>query len=154
MSFLSLIPFKDWLYGGIIMALLIGFGVFVHHERNVGAAKIEAADAKVAAAAVQHNHDVQTIADNLTVTIGNTYAKAITAPLATPPPRVVCYKPPVSGGVPQGPGNPGSPDAAPGNGSQDPRDIGAPLTTVGRDADAQIKALQQMVQALVDEMNK
>lgn len=38
MALLSLIPFKDWVYGGIIVALLIGFGVFVHHERTVGAA--------------------------------------------------------------------------------------------------------------------
>lgn len=38
MPLLSLIPIKDWVYGGLIVALLIGFGVYTKHERNVGAA--------------------------------------------------------------------------------------------------------------------
>jgi hypothetical protein len=37
-ALLALIPFKDWVYGGIILSLLIGFGVYTVHERNLGAA--------------------------------------------------------------------------------------------------------------------
>jgi hypothetical protein len=49
MGFLSLIPIKDWIYVGIIAALLAGFAVFVHHERALGAQRIEAADAAATA---------------------------------------------------------------------------------------------------------
>lgn len=67
---LSLIPIKDWIYLGAILALLAGFGVFVHHERTVGAAheiaalqqssqKLQAAaDAKVAQLTAQHTADI------------------------------------------------------------------------------------------------
>ena len=51
----GLLPVKDWCYIGAIVALLIGFGVFVHHERSVGAANelhsVQTASAKVQAAA-------------------------------------------------------------------------------------------------------
>lgn len=40
---MNLIPLKDWLYIGAIVALLAGFGLFVHHERQIGAQKVEAA---------------------------------------------------------------------------------------------------------------
>lgn len=57
MGFLSLVPIKDWLYVGAIVALLIGFGVFVHHERSLGAAAevrvVQEASAKVQAAAAK-----------------------------------------------------------------------------------------------------
>lgn len=68
-ALLALIPGKDLLYGGLIVALLIGFGVFVHHERALGAAhevatlqassaKLNAAaDAKVAALTAAHNQE-------------------------------------------------------------------------------------------------
>jgi len=56
---LGLIPIKDWAYLGIILALVIGFGVFVHHERVIGEQKIEAADkaatAREVAAAASRN---------------------------------------------------------------------------------------------------
>lgn len=37
-ALLALIPFKDWVYGGIILSLLVGFGLYTVHERNLGAA--------------------------------------------------------------------------------------------------------------------
>lgn len=36
-ALLALVPLKDWIYCGIIVALLAGFGVYTHHERVVGA---------------------------------------------------------------------------------------------------------------------
>lgn len=56
-ALLALIPGKDWLYGGIIVALLIGFGWYTHRERSIGAANevkvVQAASAKVQAAAAK-----------------------------------------------------------------------------------------------------
>ena len=56
-ALLSLIPLKDWLYGGLIVALLIGFGWYTHRERSIGAANevkvVQAASAKVQAAAAK-----------------------------------------------------------------------------------------------------
>lgn len=45
LAFLRLVPLKDWLYAGIIAALLIAFGAYTKHERTVGASRILAADA-------------------------------------------------------------------------------------------------------------
>jgi hypothetical protein len=41
MNFLALIPIKDWLYLAAITALLAGAALFVHHERSIGAARVE-----------------------------------------------------------------------------------------------------------------
>lgn len=40
--FLKLIPIKDWLYGGIIVAILLGSWWFVDHVEAIGARKAEA----------------------------------------------------------------------------------------------------------------
>lgn len=37
MSFLGLLPIKDWIYLGVLAGLLIAFGVYTHHERAIGA---------------------------------------------------------------------------------------------------------------------
>lgn len=56
-ALLALIPGKDWLYCGAIAALLVGFGVYTHHERSLGAAAevkvVQQASAKVQAAAAK-----------------------------------------------------------------------------------------------------
>lgn len=57
--FLRLIPLKDWLYAGIIATALIVFGVYTHHERKIGAAKVVAADT-AALIMAQKIADVQT----------------------------------------------------------------------------------------------
>lgn len=47
MGFLSLLPIKDWIYGGVILALLIGGAIAWHKhditEQNIGKQMIEAA---------------------------------------------------------------------------------------------------------------
>ncbi len=69
-------PIKDYIYGGAILALLIGFGWYTAHERNIGKAhelavlqessqKLQAAaEAKVAALSAQHASEVSTIKVN------------------------------------------------------------------------------------------
>ncbi|HEY5212260.1 MAG TPA: hypothetical protein VIJ38_04480 [Acidobacteriaceae bacterium] len=47
---LSLIPFRDWVYLGIIAVLVIGGITFTVHERHIGEQKIEAADARAKSA--------------------------------------------------------------------------------------------------------
>lgn len=41
MNFLAFIPLRDWLYAGAFAVLAIGFGLFVHHERQVGRNEVE-----------------------------------------------------------------------------------------------------------------
>lgn len=41
MNLLALLPGRDWLYIGAFMVLLVGGIGFVHHERDVGAARVE-----------------------------------------------------------------------------------------------------------------
>jgi hypothetical protein len=55
----ALIPLRDWLWAAVVAALLAGGALFVHHERDIGAARVEAvrqtehaAAAAVAASAV------------------------------------------------------------------------------------------------------
>lgn len=43
LALFKLIPLKDYLYGALVSALLIAFGVYTHHERTVGAAHTIAA---------------------------------------------------------------------------------------------------------------
>jgi hypothetical protein len=42
-ALLALIPLKDWIYGGIIVAILAGFGWYTVHERDLGKASEVAA---------------------------------------------------------------------------------------------------------------
>lgn len=44
-----LAPYEPYLWAGLAVVLVIGFGVFVHHERVIGEQKIIAADAKAEA---------------------------------------------------------------------------------------------------------
>src|ERR1700757_958108 len=41
MNLLALIPGRDWLYIGAFLVLLVGGIGFVHHEREIGAARVE-----------------------------------------------------------------------------------------------------------------
>jgi hypothetical protein len=59
MPFLALIPVKDWIYAGIIAALLAGFGWYTVHERNLGAAH-EVAALKTSSDKLQQQTAVQT----------------------------------------------------------------------------------------------
>ena len=120
-ALLALIPAKDWLYGGVIVALLIGFGAYTHHERVVGEAKVVAADAAATAKVV-----AQTAAQTATLKARATmaeqaYDKEHTS-IANQPslePVRLCINSHasrivLSAGAAQVPGNAGTSPAAPG----------------------------------------
>jgi len=58
-ALIALIPGKDWLYGGIIVVLLAGFGWYTVHERHAGAAH-EVAALKASSDKLQAQTAVQT----------------------------------------------------------------------------------------------
>ena len=157
------IPLKDYLYAAAIAVLLIAFGLFVHHERSVGAAKVVAADQKAVAAQVERNTAVQTVAGVATQLAQVTYEHTIVAPVAAVAPiRCLRLSAQRSSAVPPAPGSAGGRDVAPvsaiaDNGSVKTvpgHDLATALVTIGRDSDAQIKALQQIVAELRQEMEK
>ena len=61
LAFLKLVPLKTWLYVGVLVALLVSFGMYTSHERTIGAARILAADA-AALVKAQRLADIQTAA--------------------------------------------------------------------------------------------
>ena len=150
LALLKLIPLKDWAYAGIIAALLIGFGVFVHHERNIGEQKIETADAALAAKQIELNTEKETHAQDVINTATEVYKNTLAAAPAPDAPHVFVRECPAassSGAV--------RPDASAGFGAdanthvpeESSVDIGPSLDTIGRDADAQVIALQAYIQA-------
>lgn len=142
---------RDYLYAALAVVLVAVGAWFVHHERAIGAARVEVADAKLARAEALHNADAQALAAMKTVAIGDVYESTIHSDPVDPP-HVVCVAPRGSQ-LPEAAGHSGSDHGAPAERAEDPVDIGPPLTAVGRDADAQIKALQEQVRVLTDEMN-
>jgi hypothetical protein len=97
LALLKLVPIKDWIYAGIIVALLAAFGWYTAHERGIGEKKIEAADAKVAAAQIVHNEEVENGVKSKLADALEKYELAPVVPTAAPLPRVVCHA--TGGGV-------------------------------------------------------
>lgn len=154
LAFLKLIPIKDWLYGSIIVALLGGFAWYTHHERQMGATKLETAVTQVAnraeAAVVAANTAAQT-AERQSAKV---YVKTVIAPA----PRnigLVCHRTDAgSGAVPEahtvagaGAGKP-----AANSGSAATFDPSGGALEVGAKADAQIAYLQRRVHELEAQM--
>ena len=154
MPLLSFLPvsIKEYAYAAIAAALL-AFGVYERaHLINEGEQKIEAADAKVAAAAKIHDADVTALAQSKSTTIGEIYEKAVRVP-AVADLGVVCHAPD-SGSVPEAAGSiPSSAGAALVVGGGPAFDPTGPALTIGREDDAMILALQNQVQVLMDAMN-
>lgn len=157
------IPLKDYLYAAAIAVLLIAFGLFVHHERSVGAAKVVAADQKAVAAQVERNAAVQTIANVATQLAQVKYETVIATPVTgVAPVKCLRHNPLSRGALPGAPSGAVSGDSAPVVGSANPSsapavsgpDLATALVTIGRDDDAKIKALQQIVATLRKEMEK
>lgn len=131
---------------GIIVAIVLGFA---WHERYVGGQKclrnVEKANAVETA-----KEDKQHTTDLSTVTIeGKTYAAAKSAPLATPAP-VIRMCPKLPGKTVLGPAEarPSPDDGAPGGGGNSSQPTiwdTTPLVKTGRDADAQIRGLQDYI---------
>lgn len=144
----KLVPFRDWVYLGAIVALLITFGVYTHHERAIGEHKIEAVDAKLAAAQRQHNQKVE---DNAQSDIGASVAQynvSVGGPLA-PVPVLVCNRAPGPAAVRDHAGAPAASDgraSVPAE-STVPFDPAPAVINDARDADAQVTLLQSYIRA-------
>ncbi len=156
---LSFIPEKDLFYGALLLVLLIAGFFEYRHIESIGAAKVVAADTKLADEVKAHNADLQTAAAKQSAAIEAQYESDL-GTLSTPAPHVVCSRPAPhgdvlpqtaggSGGAGQG-AQPGVP--APAAGDAGSVDIGPPLTVAAHNADAQIKALQADVADLLAEM--
>lgn len=146
LALLKLIPLKDWLWALLVVVISVGFVTYTVHERHVGAAKIEAADSRAAAAQVAHNKIVE---DTALETI-NVTAKKYEATIASPPvdsPHVFVRLASHPGSVPEATGSACSAPAAAAVSAADTTDIGPGLDTAGRDADAEITALQAIIKA-------
>lgn len=159
MPFLALIPVKDWIYCGIIVVLMIGFGVFVHHERTVGAAKVIASDQKAVAAQVQRDVAVQTVAALATSTAQGDYDHAITTPIAAAPvPVGLCRPARGSSSVSNAAGKDNGGISSAVSGTEDAgstselQRFADAAVTIAHDADAQVIALQEIIAALRSEM--
>ena len=159
MPLLSLIPVKDWLYGGAIIALLIGFLCFIRHERAIGEAKVIASDQKAVAAQVERDQAVQAVAGVATSLAEKTYEQTIAAPVAhAPVPSRLCDGAFRSRPLPlPSSGGPGR-DAGPVSGAENAPTIeqlqqfADAALKIARDSDAQIKAMQDIVATLRTEM--
>ena len=155
------IPIKDYLYIGAIIALLVFFGFFVHHERGVGAAKVVAADSRAVAAQVQRDDALRTVAALSTSVAQGDYSHAISTPIVNAPvPVRLCHNAQRSSPVPSAASPDSSGTAAPAGGSEDAgavtelQQFADAAVQIARDDDAQIIALQTDLAALRTEMNQ
>lgn len=143
---------SNWLSVAALVALLTGFILYSNHERNIGAARIVAQDAKLAAADRQHNADVKALADSLSIKAGDTYVAVVRTPIPDSP-VVLCQHPAKTARVVPGAAvHTGLPDDAAHGAEGHTLNIGPALDTIGRDADAKIIALQTEVRLLVNAM--
>lgn len=146
LALLKLIPWKDVFYGAIIVGL-VGF---IFHK---GEARIEAADAKLAAHAAQIDAAVLKTAQTQETQSAIIYKQAVSIP-AVADLGLVCHK--ASGGeVPAANPITAAPAGAePADSGVGPAyDPSGPLLTRAREADAQISYLQRRVHELEAEMN-
>jgi hypothetical protein len=138
------------------------FGLWTHHERSVQRTKDLAADAKQVALQAQLDVAVQAQAANATIGNQQDFSHAISQAVTNAPvPSRLCSFALGSRAVPVAPGSDASGNASaglPGTDQRDPaevlRDFANELSTVGRDASAQVKALQADDQTLRTEMEK
>ncbi len=76
MPLLALIPTKDWIYAGIILAMLGGFGWYTVHERDIG-------KAHEIAALKKSSDELQAKAAAHVVQVAKAYATASTSNMET-----------------------------------------------------------------------
>ncbi len=157
--FLAGLGMKDALYGALIVGLLSYGAWFVHHERGIGAQRVEASDARAADAQIQRDYALQTTAALATSIAQGDYTHAAALPVTDAPvPVGLCRPARNRGPVPAAAaGNP-SRDAAPTNRNEDAGTVATlqrfadAALQIARDADLQIAALQADNRALRSEM--
>ncbi len=152
------LPLRIWLSiaaVAVIGAALVGL---VLHERHVGADKVTAADARVAAAQTIHNIEVETRAKVLADQAVAKLKTSLAAPPAADAPHLVCRTAPSARAMrADGVARPAADAAAfvPAEmasvGEPDPIDFGPEIDKLFSDADATVTALQSYIQACIDQ---
>jgi hypothetical protein len=146
MPFILALLAKDWKYLAVIAALAIAVGVIYHR----GEAHVEAADAKVAAAQIVHNTEVQNAVKAKVDAAVAEYDTLAPIPVPVRAPVLVCHAS-GSGDVPASPGPAARSDAAgeavpvsatSTNAEFDPAPA---VSETGTEADAEIAHLQAKV---------
>jgi hypothetical protein len=160
MGLLSLIPIRDYLWGGLVVVLSIFIGVEWHrhnvHEQQLGQQVVLAQDA-LKAAQVQKKVAAGTAAATTTETSNaKTYEAKVAAPVQ-PAPSIVCKRtasPPAGSIVPEaGAGVAPGTDQHPTVGGDGPAfDPTGPLLERAKLADAQIAYLQGRILELEKQM--
>jgi hypothetical protein len=151
LALLKLIPLKDWFYCTVICALLGGFVTYTIHERHIGEARIIAADTRAALVAQAKDKAIEAAAQDASNAIGVVYEKAVAIPSVADL-GVVCHAPARSQ-LSQAPVNQSGATDSANSPVGPPYDPTGPALTVGRNADSQIRALQDQLKVLVDAMN-
>jgi hypothetical protein len=161
MSILSVLsPIRDYIYAGALVVLLIGFGLFVHHERAIGEAKVISADQKAAAIAEQRDTALTAAAALANNISEGKYEKIIQSPpVRVAAPVGLCHSAP-DASMPSTAGSDQGGSNAADNGNEDASivstlsDFATNAVKIAVDADAQIAALQAENANLRDEMEK
>lgn len=153
LALLKLIPLKDWLWALLLVIVSVAFVSYTVHERHIGQAQIEASDAKAVAVQAAHNKLLENVAvESINVT-AQKYHAAGAAPIPDSPHVLVRSVARNPGSVPQTSCSATGTNGAPGvseDSAGDPStsiDIGPGLDRVGRDADAEVTALQDIIKA-------
>lgn len=145
----GLIPTKDKLYGLLIVALCVCFGVYTHHERVVGATAVTATQGK-AAAKQAARATVKTQQGTTNSTSAEVrYVSTINAVIPDSPHLLVLDATAAACAVS---GSDSAPTGVPAAESsvEHPRDIGPALDDIGHDSDAQVIFLQSLLKSCVD----
>jgi hypothetical protein len=158
MGILASIGVQGFLYIALVTGALGGFAYFVHHERELGAAAVAAADQRTVAVAQERDTAVQTAAVLQTSIAEGKYDKIIKTPVVGIAPfklyhDALCVDPVSATPASASSGDSHAVSGATDRGSnQALPDLATGLVTIGRNADAQITALQAEVAALRLEM--
>lgn len=144
------------LAAGLIVAVFIGW--FVHHERETGRQEIKDADAKVVAAQVQHNADVEALGKLHAAPALEAYQSALSSPVDRPISVRMCIPAIASGaGTTDNGGGPG-PGANEGRGlpggvgsESAGIDIGPITDQLLAQATAKVRALQAYIRSCQEE---
>jgi hypothetical protein len=147
-ALLKLVPLKDWLYIGLISAILAFFGWYTVHERNIGHAAAVAAEQKATAKEEARVQEVQKTAQESINGIEKAYNAAIASAPTDSPHIIVRNSPAGSGDLCEVAVTASKSDGASDLSKAVPGvDIGPADDKLHADADAQITGLQAIIKS-------
>jgi len=143
------IPTKDKLYALLVVAILVAFGALVHHERSVGAANLSAVQAKLATAqaAIAAKKTAQGVTNSTSAEVR--YVSTINTVIPDSPHLLLLDSGTAACAVSV---SDSSQDGIPAAEStvEHSRDVGPELDKIGRDSDAQVTYLQDVLRSCIN----